>query len=132
MRIESVDALLTIGLIFAIITVVLLVARRHDGLRLSDRELEQLRRRTERRQIAVPAATGVPCDSSMRMASTPTGIVPNSPPPYAATCPTKEAPMTVAIVIVVVYGLWLYARWVDDVKFAEWFGPRGADRKGRP
>ena len=33
--------------------------------------------------------------------------------------------LSVAIVAAATYGLWLYARWVDDVRFAEWFGPRG-------
>ena len=33
--------------------------------------------------------------------------------------------LSMAIVVAATYGLWLYARWVDDVKFAEWFGPRG-------
>ena len=33
--------------------------------------------------------------------------------------------LSVAIVVAATYGLWLYARWVDDVRFAEWFGPRG-------
>lgn len=28
-------------------------------------------------------------------------------------------------VVAATYGLWLYARWVDDVRFDEWFGPRG-------
>ncbi len=28
-------------------------------------------------------------------------------------------------VVVATYGLWVYARWVDDVRFEEWFGPRG-------
>ena len=33
--------------------------------------------------------------------------------------------LSFAIVVAATYGLWLYARWVDDVRFAEWFGPRG-------
>ena len=33
--------------------------------------------------------------------------------------------LSFAIVVAATYGLWLYARWVDDVRFDKWFGPRG-------
>ena len=33
--------------------------------------------------------------------------------------------LSFAIVVAATYGLWLYARWVDDVRFDRWFGPRG-------
>ena len=33
--------------------------------------------------------------------------------------------LSFAIVAAATYGLWLYARWVDDVRFDKWFGPRG-------
>ncbi len=28
-------------------------------------------------------------------------------------------------VVAATYGLWIYARWVDDIRFNDWFGPRG-------
>ena len=32
--------------------------------------------------------------------------------------------LSFAIVAAATYGIWLYARWVDDVRFDKWFGPR--------